>query len=159
VAATNSLTRIAAFEEPPDLAGRTGTVVHRALRSDVRFRCVAVGALDAGDVYELVREFGTPDVEGGTVRIELFEVPDDEDERFLVGWERLRDALAQQRGYLGTRLYRSRAPADFHFVDITRWSSPLMVARALRLADVQAAIEALPFPSDPALYVVATDRP
>jgi heme-degrading monooxygenase HmoA len=155
VAATTSVTRIAAFDVPPedDEACLAGAVVHRALRSDVRFRFVAVGA-GKGRAYELLRELGTPDVEGGAVRIALFDVPDDEDEQFLAGWERLRVALAEQRGYLGTRLYRSLEPAPFRFVDLTRWSSPLMFARALKLAAVQAAIEALPFSSHDALYLV-----
>lgn len=152
------MTRIAAFEVPPEgdeafLAGCGEAVVHRALRSDVRFRFVAVAAADDG-VYEVLREFGTPDVEGGTVSIELFESPADADERFLAGWERLREALAPQRGYLGTRLYRSRAPAAFRFVDVTRWSSPLMVARAQKLPDVQEAIARMAFPSHHGLYLV-----
>ena len=66
-------------------------------------------------------------------------------------------ALAKQRGYLGTRLYRSVAAADFRFVDTTRWSSPLMVARATRLDAVQEAIDALPFRSHPALYLAVSD--
>jgi heme-degrading monooxygenase HmoA len=104
-----------------------------------------------------VREVGTPDSEGGVAIIDLFEVPDNEDERFLAGWGQLRAALAQQRGYLGTRLHRSIAPADFRFVDVTRWSSPLMFARALKLADVRDAIDAMPFRSHRALYLVVGD--
>jgi heme-degrading monooxygenase HmoA len=165
VAATNSVTRITAFDVPPEgdeafLAGCSGAVVHRALRPDVRFRFVAVGPADVGGTggaYELLWELGTPDVEGGAVRIELFDVPGDEDERFLPSWERLRGALAQQRGYLGTRLYRSMEPAPFRFVDFTRWSSPLMFARAQKLPDVHAAIEAMPYSSHEALYLVVRD--
>jgi hypothetical protein len=62
--------------------------------------------------------------------------------------------LAQQRGYLGTRLHRSVGPADFRFVDITRWSSPLMFARAREEPDFQQAAQALPSASRPALYQV-----
>jgi hypothetical protein len=146
-------TRINVFEDEASLPGRDAALtLHRALRDDVEFRFVAVGEAQAGG-YEVLRDAGTPDVEGGVLRIELFEVPGDQDDRFLAGWERLRGALAQQRGYLGTRLYRSVAAADFRFVDITRWSSPLMVARALKLHDVQDAIDALPFTSHPALYL------
>jgi hypothetical protein len=162
--------RITAFEVPPGadaafLASRGDGVLHRALRPDADFRFVELGSehvpesrFDAcsGD-YEVVRKAGTPDVEGGVALIDLFEVPDEEDERFLAGWERLRAALARQRGYLGTRLHRSVAPADFRFVDVTRWSSPLMFARALKLADVRDAIDALPFRSHRALYLVVGD--
>jgi Antibiotic biosynthesis monooxygenase len=146
-------TVIIALADEAALAGRDAALtLHRALRDDVDFRFVAFGEAEAGG-YEVLREAGTPDVPGGVIRIELFEVPPDDDERFLAGWERLRGALAQQRGYLGTRLYRSVAAASFRFVDITRWSSPLMVARALKRDDVQDAIDALPFSSHPALYM------
>jgi heme-degrading monooxygenase HmoA len=167
VAAADSVTRITAFAVPPAadeefLAVRGDAILHRALRSDVDFRFVEVGRNDAPEPrfdartseYEVLREVGTPDIAGGVVLIDLFEVPEDQDDRFLAGWERTREALAQQRGYLGTRLHRSLAPADFRFVDVTRWSSPLMFARALKLAPVQEAIDAMPFSSHPALYVV-----
>lgn len=147
-----ALTLITALDVPPDPPHPTATL-HRALREEVDFRFVEVGPGDS-DGYEVLHEVGTPDVEGGVVRIDLFEVPGDQDERFLASWERMREALTQQRGYLGTRLYRSVAPADFRFVDITRWSSPLMVARALKREDVQGAIAGLPFPSHAALYLV-----
>jgi heme-degrading monooxygenase HmoA len=166
VAAADSVTRITAFAVPPEadeafVADRGEGILHRALRSDVDFRFVEIGQNDPPESrfdartsdYEVLREVGTPDVSGGVALIDLFEVPDDQDERFLACWERMREALAQQRGYLGTRLHRSLAPADFRFVDITRWSSPLMFARALKLAPVQEAIEAMPFFSHPALYV------
>jgi heme-degrading monooxygenase HmoA len=150
-------TLITAFADEASVARRAeGMTLHRALRDDVDFRFVGVGEAAAGG-YEVLRQAGTPDVDGGVLRVELFEVPGDADERFLAGWERLRGALAQQRGYLGTRLYRSVAAADFRFVDITRWSSPLMVARATRLDAVQEAIDALPFRSHPALYLAVSD--
>jgi hypothetical protein len=97
-------------------------------------------------VDDALRETGTPDVAGGVVLIEPFEVPSGADESFLAAWERLRAARALQRGYLGSRLHPG-------FVDFTRWSSPLMYARSLKLPEVQEA--ALPFPSHPALYLPA----
>lgn len=153
------------------------TALHRALRSDVDFRFVEVALVDSpqawketvsdpaspgaqmpfrahAGLYDVVREDGTPDVEGGAVLINPFEAPDDQDERFLAGWDRARDVLRQQRGYLGTRLHRSVVPADFRFVNIARWSSPLMFARALELPELQQAARAMPFASHPALYQV-----
>jgi hypothetical protein len=129
---------VALFEAEPE---RWDGVLYRALRDDVRFRFAAVGASEA------VRETGTPDVAGGVVLIEPFAVAAADEERFLAAWERLRAARAQQRGYLGSRLYR----AEPGFVDFTRWSSPLMYARALKLPGVQEA--ATPFASHPALYL------
>jgi hypothetical protein len=133
------LTRITLYATEPedDAAG----VLYRALRPDVEFRFVSIGE---GDDYEVVREEGTPDISGGVVLIEPFEVPAGEDDAFLTGWDAAHAFLAGQRGYLGARLHRAAGPADFRFVGLTRWSSPLMHFRA--------APEALPFPSHPALY-------
>jgi hypothetical protein len=133
------LTRITlhATEPEDDAAG----VLYRALRPDVAFRFVSVAE---GDDYEVVREHGTPDVSGGVVLIDPFEVPAGEDDAFLAGWDAARAALAGQQGYLGARLHRAAGPADFRFVELARWSSPLMVHRA--------AAAAIPFPSHPALY-------
>jgi hypothetical protein len=156
------------------------TALHRALRPDVDFRFVNVARVESpqawkeavsdpafpgqklpfrthASLYEVVREDGTPDIEGGVVLINPLEVPDDQDERFLASWDRARDVLAQQRGYLGTRLHRSVGPAGFRFVDIARWSSPLMFARALGRPEFQEAAQAMPFPSHPALYQVVRD--
>jgi hypothetical protein len=133
------LTRITLHPTEPedDAAG----VLYRALRPDVAFRFVSVAE---GDGYELVREHGTPDIAGGVVLIDPFDVPAGEDDAFLAGWDAARAALAGRQGYLGARLYRAAGPADFRFVELARWSSPLMVQRA--------AAAAIPFPSHPALY-------
>jgi heme-degrading monooxygenase HmoA len=139
--------------------------LHRALRADADFRFVEVGEGDeagraAGSVpahrgvYEVVREDATPDVEGGVVLINPFEVPAADDERFLAGWDRARGALTQQQGYLGTRLHHAAGPAHFRFVNIARWSSPLMFARALQRPEFGRAARAVPFASHPALYQV-----
>jgi hypothetical protein len=133
------VTRITLYAtEPEDDAEG---VLYRALRPDVDFRFVLVAE---GDGYEVVREDGTPDTPGGVVLIDPFEVPAGEDDAFLAGWDAARAVLARQQGYLGARLHRAAGPADFRFVDLARWSSPLMVHRA--------AAEAIPFPSYPALY-------
>jgi heme oxygenase (mycobilin-producing) len=157
--------------------GAAATALHRALRPDVDFRFVDVARVESpeawreavadpafpgGDMpfrghpslYELLREDGTPDVAGGVVLINPFEVAPDEDERFLTGWDGARERLAEQRGYLGTRLHRSLGPADFRFVNIARWSSPLAFAKAIDRPDFREAAAAMPFRSHPALYQV-----
>jgi hypothetical protein len=126
-----------ATEPEDDAAG----VLYRALRPDVDFRFVSVAE---GEGYEVVREHGAPDTPGGVVLIDPFEVPAGEDDEFLAGWDAARAVLAAQQGYLGARLHRAAGPADFRFIDLARWSSPLMVQRA--------AARAIPFPSHPALY-------
>jgi heme-degrading monooxygenase HmoA len=58
------------------------------------------------------------------VLINAFEVPAGEDEAFLEGWERAREFLSAQEGYLSTKLHRSLAPAaDFRFVNVALWES------------------------------------
>jgi heme-degrading monooxygenase HmoA len=142
-----------------DVRCTAGWTLYRALRPDVDFLFVGVAEDDSlaapaghahAGVYDVVREDATPDVEGGVVLIDPFEVPEEDDERFLAGWDRAREVLRRQRGYLGARLHRSVGPAGFRFVDVARWSSPLMFARALKQPDFQQA--ALPFPSHPAVY-------
>jgi hypothetical protein len=156
-----SLFEVAAEEEGGFVAawGAPAAVLLRALRDDVEFRFVAVGERAgpgtrpaATALYEVAREDGTPDVSGGVVLVNPFEVPGDDDERFLAGWDAARAGLAEQQGYLGTRLHRSAEPARFRFVNIARWSSPLMFARALQRPEFAAAARAIPFPSHPALY-------
>jgi heme-degrading monooxygenase HmoA len=59
------------------------------------------------------------------VLINAFEVPEGEDEAFLEGWERSREFLSAQEGYLSTELHRSLSPsADFRFVNVALWASP-----------------------------------
>ena len=132
--------------------GESG-VLYRALRADVDFRFVAVAPVDDGSPapgrYEVVHEDGAPDGSEGVTLINPFEVPEGEDERFVADWERARAALADQRGYLGTRLHRALGESDLRFVDLARWSSPLMFARATRRLTVTPQ-----FPEHPALYSV-----
>jgi heme-degrading monooxygenase HmoA len=108
-------------------------------------------------LYEVVHEDGTPDAADGVILINAFEVPAENDAAFVTSWSRARDLLAEQAGYLGTRLHRSLGPADFRFVNIARWSSPLAFAEAVDRPDFQQATSVMPFASQPALYQVIRD--
>jgi heme oxygenase (mycobilin-producing) len=142
-----------------------GGVLHRALRADADFRFVEIAAVGGGaaaadaSLYEVVREEGAPEGVEGVTLINPFEVPADEDERFVAGWERARAALADQRGYLGTRLHRAAGAADFRFVNVARWSSPLMFARATQRPEFREAGAGIPYPAHPALYSVVRSAP
>jgi hypothetical protein len=117
----------------------------------VHFPFVTIGA---GDEYEVADERGTVDIDGGVLLITPFDVAPDEDDAFRAEWERARAVLAEQRGYMGARLLRATGPAAHRFVELTRWSSPLMYARALALPE----LPRIGFPAHPALYsVVALD--
>jgi hypothetical protein len=127
----------------------------RALRSDDALRYVAMGTgLDA-PAYELVHEDGDAEHADGVRLIAFFDVSEHGDQRLAAAWERVRGLLAPRQGYLGSRLYRSTAPADFRFVAVVRWSSPLMYARTLQQPEVAAVAAALPFPFESALYLEA----
>lgn len=77
------------------------------------------------------------------VLINAFEVSEAEDESFLAGWERQRDFLSTQQGYLSTRLHRSLSPdASFRFVNVALWES----AQAFRDATSQPEFRNAPVP-------------
>jgi heme-degrading monooxygenase HmoA len=156
--------------------GFTKTALHQALREDADFRFVNIASVDSPQawreaindpafprgempfkshpgLYEVVYEDGQSDGSEGVVLINPFEVTVEADERFLAGWHESRAFFAGRPGYLGTRLHRSVRPADFRFVNIARWSSPLAFARAVGRPGFQQTALALAFPSHPALYV------
>jgi hypothetical protein len=145
-------------------------VLHRALRRDVELRFVSFArvpsrgaweqavsdpaqAAFAASLYELTCEHGTHRIEGGVLLVAPVSPPDDEHDRMLEDWRRARAVLDEQRGYLGSRLYSSLGPADFRFVELARWSSPLMFARALQRPELQRATNY----SQAALYQVVRD--
>jgi hypothetical protein len=77
-----------------------------------------------------------------------FEVPNDEEDRFLAAWEAVREVFAARQGYVGARLLRDQ---DERLVAVVHWSSPLMYDRTVRAeGDL---IAASPFTGHPALYV------
>jgi hypothetical protein len=111
------------FEVPPEedaeflaaWAAEGGGELYRAIRDDVRCRFVAV---TEGADYELVREDGAVQESGGVVLVHE--------------WEEPPEVPADNRGYIGSRLYRGAEG----FIEIAWWSSPLMVFRAQRPGDL-----------------------
>ena len=58
------------------------------------------------------------------VLINSFEVPGPDAENFITAWEKARDYLESQPGYVDTALHQAVTPgADFQFVNIGRWQS------------------------------------
>ena len=174
---------IAGWERTRDfLAAREGyvaTALHRSLVPEADFRFVNVSPLGSADewraavadpafpgrempftahpaLYEVAAEDPPPEDEsGGVVLINAFEVPAGEDPAFVPGWERARDALRGQRGYLGTRLYRSlQRDADFRFVHVAPWESVEAFGAALGRPEFRAAAQAMSHRAHPALYEV-----
>ena len=56
--------------------------------------------------------------------INAFEVPGEEADQFVAAWEKTRDYLRSQPGYIDTSLHQALSPgADFQFVNIAHWRS------------------------------------
>jgi heme-degrading monooxygenase HmoA len=56
------------------------------------------------------------------ILINAFEVPAADADAFIAAWEKARDHLRSQPGYLDTVLHRAITPdAEFQFVNIARW--------------------------------------
>jgi heme-degrading monooxygenase HmoA len=164
------------------LASRDGYVdasLHRSLTPEADYRFVNVAPFRSVDeweaaisspdfpgrdmrfaahpsLYEVIREDPAPaGAEPGAVLINAFEVSAADDERFLEGWEHMRDALRDHRGYLGTRLHRSLYDgADFRFVNVAPWSTAQAFAQAVASADIRATAGRMPGRAHPSLYEV-----
>ncbi len=58
------------------------------------------------------------------VLINAFEVPAAEAEGFIAAWEKARDYLRAQPGYIDTALHQAVTPdAEFQFVNVARWQT------------------------------------
>ncbi|MES0883611.1 antibiotic biosynthesis monooxygenase family protein [Roseibium sp. SCP14] len=65
--------------------------------------------------------------------INAFEVPADQVEETILFWEKARDFLQTQPGYISTRLHQSLSPdAKFQLVNIALWKSPEAFQSAIR---------------------------
>ena len=89
------------------------------------------------------------------VLINVFEVPEGRDEEFLAGWEKARQFMEQQRGYVSTALHRSLDPtARFRYINLAVWESPEAFSAALNHPVFAALRDATPFSHYPAVYTV-----
>jgi len=93
---------------------------------------------------------------GAVVLVNPFVVPDGRLEETVTYWERARAFLAEQPGYVSTRLHQSLRPdATYRLVNVAVWESPEAFQSAMRAMQAEvgpptiAALE-----TDPALYTV-----
>jgi heme oxygenase (mycobilin-producing) len=86
--------------------------------------------------------------------INAFEVPAGDAEDFVAAWERTRDYLRQQPGYVDTALQQALAPvAEFQFVNVAHWATADDFRAALQSQGfLEAAAGLARYPSHPALY-------
>jgi heme-degrading monooxygenase HmoA len=90
------------------------------------------------------------------VLINAFEVSEGDDDAFLQGWERTREFLRTQEGYLSTKLHRSLSPdADFRFVNVALWQSAQLFQAATSKPEFRNA--PVPFPFHASLYEVVRE--
>ena len=90
------------------------------------------------------------------VLINSFEVPGPDAENFITAWEKARDYLESQPGYVDTALHQAVTPgADFQFVNIARWRTAEDFMTAIQSAGFREAAAGLAgYPAHPALYKV-----
>jgi heme-degrading monooxygenase HmoA len=88
------------------------------------------------------------------VLINAFEVHLEEAERFIAAWEKARDYLQVQPGYIDTVLHQALGPdAEFRFVNVAHWASAADFHAATRSRDFRELAEGLVgYHSHPALY-------
>lgn len=92
----------------------------------LRFAILTAVALAANTLIPGANAMATekPSTEPVTL-INSFEVPENRLEETIVFWEKARDFLNAQPGYISTRLHRSLSPdAKFRLVNVARWQSP-----------------------------------
>jgi heme-degrading monooxygenase HmoA len=159
--------------------GYRSTQLHRSLGGDVEFRLVNVaewaslGSFQAATghpdfpgrelpftahpgLYRVLREDPPPPEDpGGVVLINAFEVPPECDDAFLAGWERTREFLHTQPGYLATRLHRSLSPEGrLRFVNVGRYASPQALQAAVNQPRFRQAAAAIQHRAHPGLCEV-----
>ena len=70
---------------------------------------------------------------GPVTLINAFEVPADKVDETVAFWERSRDFLQQQPGYISTRLHQAISPdAKFQLINVAEWESPAAFQEAIR---------------------------
>ncbi len=86
--------------------------------------------------------------------VNAFEVPAADAEDFIAAWERTRDYLQQQPGYLDTALQQAFAPdAEFQFVNVAHWATADDFRAALQSPGFREAAVGLDrYRSHPTLY-------
>ena len=90
------------------------------------------------------------------VLINMFEVPAEDAEQFIVAWEKTRDYLKSQPGYIDTALHQAVAPdADYQFVNVAHWrTAKEFLAATQSPGFLQSAVGLAGYPLHPNLYWV-----
>jgi heme-degrading monooxygenase HmoA len=94
------------------------------------------------------------DMTEAVVLINSFEVPAEDADAFIAAWEKTRDFLQTQPGYIDTSLHQALAPgAEFQFVNVARWASAEDFSAAIGSPGMREAAAGLSgYRPHPALY-------
>ena len=90
------------------------------------------------------------------ILINAFEVPAEDAEAFIAAWEKTRDYLQTQPGYVDTALHQAVGPdAEFQFVNVARWRTAGDFMTAIQSAGFREPAAGLAgYRPHPALYQV-----
>jgi heme-degrading monooxygenase HmoA len=90
------------------------------------------------------------------ILINAFEVPGDQAGQFIAAWEKTRDYLRSQPGYIDTTLHQALTPeADFQFVNVARWqTAEAFLAATQSPGFLESAIGLVGYRPHPSLYRV-----
>jgi heme-degrading monooxygenase HmoA len=90
------------------------------------------------------------------ILINSFEVPAADADAFVAAWEKTRDFLQTQPGYIDTSLHRALvSDAEFQFVNVAHWASAEEFTAAIRSSGMrEASVGLAPYRPHPALYRV-----
>jgi len=86
--------------------------------------------------------------------IDIFEVPEGDDDEFIAAWEKTRDYLMTLPAHIETALHQSLHDGRFRFVNIANWASEDEFNAALGSQGFRESASDLRWPMSPALYEV-----
>ncbi len=86
--------------------------------------------------------------------INIFEVPEGDEDEFIVAWEKSRNYLMTLPAHIETALHKSLHDARFRFVNIAQWTSEDEFNAAIRSEGFRESASGLRWPMSPALYHV-----
>lgn len=86
--------------------------------------------------------------------INIFEVPEGDDDAFIAAWEKTRDYLMTLPAHIETALHQSLHDGRFRYVNVAQWTSEEEFNAAIGSPGFREAASALRWPFTPALYRV-----
>ena len=114
---------------------------------------VVISLLAGGSALAETKEEAAPKQ---VILINPFKVPEGKLQESIVFWEKARDFLKEQPGYISTKLHQSlKADATFELINVAVWQSAGAYQAATQKMRQQLKVEPIPgLMGDPTLYTV-----